>query len=184
MAEFFNKNLKHIRKIKNLSQQELADKLNVDRSSISRWENEEMEATVDKAIQAAKILEVPFAEFLATDMTNLDLESIYQLGLGFTYNDVLKNQNIRNEQNIANIEEAKRNGTYNDEKDLDSIVLEDIIKEHRKLSKEQEKELLKKVLKEKGFLDENEELSEENFNMLINFAKANKQFIMKDRDNQ
>ena len=53
-----------------------------------------------------------------------------------------------------------------------------------KLSKEQEKELLKDVLKRKGFLDENEELSEENFNMLINFAKANKQFIMKDNDKE
>lgn len=56
--------------------------------------------------------------------------------------------------------------------------------ERKKLSKEQEKELLKDVLKRKGFLDENEELSEENFNMLINFAKANKQFIMKDNDKE
>ncbi len=53
-----------------------------------------------------------------------------------------------------------------------------------KLSKEQEQELLKEVLKKKGFLDENEELSEENFNMLINFAKANKQFIMKDNNKE
>ncbi len=53
-----------------------------------------------------------------------------------------------------------------------------------KLSKEQEQELLKDVLKRKGFLDENEELSEDNLNMLINFAKANKQFIMKDNDKQ
>lgn len=50
------------------------------------------------------------------------------------------------------------------------------------LSKEQEQELLKDVLKRKGFLDESEELSEENFNTLIDFAKANKQFIMKDND--
>lgn len=53
------------------------------------------------------------------------------------------------------------------------------------LSKE-EKELamLKDVLKRKGFLNDNEELSEENFNMLIAFAKANKQFIMKDKDKE
>lgn len=53
-----------------------------------------------------------------------------------------------------------------------------------KLSKEQEKDLLKKVLKEKGFLNNDEELTEDNFNMLIDFAKANKQFIMKDKDKQ
>ena len=62
--------------------------------------------------------------------------------------------------------------------------LKDNKEEKVKLSKEQEKELLKDVLKRKGFLDENEELSEENFNMLINFAKANKQFIMKDNDKE
>lgn len=57
-------------------------------------------------------------------------------------------------------------------------------REKIKLSKEQEQELLKSVLKRKGFLDENEELSEESFNTLIDFAKANKQFIMKDKDKE
>lgn len=45
-----------------------------------------------------------------------------------------------------------------------------------------EMDLLKNTLKRKGFLDENEELSEENYNRLIDFAKANKQFIMKEKD--
>lgn len=40
--------------------------------------------------------------------------------------------------------------------------------------------LLKLILKKKGFLTDNEDLSEENYNRLIEFAKANKQFIMKD----
>jgi len=180
MAQFFNKNLKHIRKIKNISQQELADKLNVDRSSISRWENEEMEATVDKAIQTAKILEVPFPEFLATDMTCLDIDAIYELGLGYSYNDVLYKQKIRDEQNKANIEEEINNGTYINDKDLEDFVLAGIIENKQELSEEQEKEILKNILKKKGFLNENEEMTEHDFNKLINFAKANKQFIMKD----
>lgn len=53
---------------------------------------------------------------------------------------------------------------------------------NKTLSENEEIELLKDTLKRKGFLNENEELSEENFNMLIEFAKANKQFIMKDKD--
>lgn len=53
---------------------------------------------------------------------------------------------------------------------------------NNKLSKEQEQQLLNDVLKRKGFLDENEELSEENYNRLIEFAKANKQFIMKEEE--
>lgn len=76
MAQFFNNNLKYIRKLKNISQQDLATKLNVDRSSISRWENNEMDPTVDKAIQIAKVLNISPADFLATDMTNLDINTI------------------------------------------------------------------------------------------------------------
>lgn len=53
--------------------------------------------------------------------------------------------------------------------------------ERKQLTKEEEKELLKDVLTRKGFLDKNEEMSEEDFNNLIEFAKANKNFIMRDR---
>lgn len=52
--------------------------------------------------------------------------------------------------------------------------------EEKQLSEEEEKQMVKEVLQKKGFLNENEEMTEEDFNKLIEFAKANKQFIMKD----
>lgn len=52
----------------------------------------------------------------------------------------------------------------------------------KSLSKEEEQELLKDFLTRKGFLDENEEMSEKDFNNLIEFVKANKNFIMRDKD--
>lgn len=52
-----------------------------------------------------------------------------------------------------------------------------------KVDNNDEIEMLEKTLKKKGFLDENEDLSEENYNRLIDFAKANKPFIIKDTDN-
>ncbi|MDO4394889.1 MAG: helix-turn-helix domain-containing protein [Mycoplasmatota bacterium] len=52
------------------------------------------------------------------------------------------------------------------------------------LSKEEEQELLKDFLTRKVFLDENEEMNEKDFNNLIEFAKANKNFIMRDKDKQ
>lgn len=54
----------------------------------------------------------------------------------------------------------------------------------KSLSKEEEQELLKDFLTRKGFLDENEEMSEKDFNNLIEFAKANKNFIMRDKGKQ
>ena len=47
---------------------------------------------------------------------------------------------------------------------------------------EEELSLLKEVLKDKGFLNENEELSEETFNELVDFAIANKKYIMKSNE--
>lgn len=69
MARFFNKNLKYVRSIKKISQQDLADKINVDRSTISRWENDEMDVTLENAIKIAEVLNVPFPDFLGRDLT-------------------------------------------------------------------------------------------------------------------
>lgn len=48
----------------------------------------------------------------------------------------------------------------------------------KKLSPEEEQDLLKSYLKRKGFLNSNEEMTEQDFDKLIEFAKANKNFIM------
>lgn len=49
-------------------------------------------------------------------------------------------------------------------------------------TEEEKKEALKQVLKEKGFLNDNEEMSSEDFNRLIDFAKRNKDFIVDKKD--
>lgn len=45
-------------------------------------------------------------------------------------------------------------------------------------TEDEKKEALKQVLKDKGFLNDNEEMSSEDFNRLIDFAKRNKDFIV------
>ena len=68
MAEFLNKNIKHLRTIKGLSQQGLADKIGIDRSTISRIENNEIETTIDNAIKIADILNVSINDLLNKDL--------------------------------------------------------------------------------------------------------------------
>lgn len=46
----------------------------------------------------------------------------------------------------------------------------------------EKKEALKQVLKEKGFLNESEEISQEDFDRLIEFAKRNKDFIVDKKE--
>ena len=90
MARFFNKNLKYIRQQKGMSQQEIADKLKLDRSTISRWENNDMDATVENAIQVANIFNISIADFVGKDLTINNNNSFSELELLFDKNkDIL-----------------------------------------------------------------------------------------------
>ena len=66
---YFSKNLEFLRKSKNISRSELASKINVNQSTISRWENEEMGATVDKACDIAKFFNVSLADLIGKNLT-------------------------------------------------------------------------------------------------------------------
>ena len=68
MAKYFNKNLKHIRQKKGLSQQALAEKIGTDRSTISRWENGEIDTPLEMAMNIAEILNVPYYDFFGKDL--------------------------------------------------------------------------------------------------------------------
>lgn len=69
MAEFLNKNIKFLRTTKEISQQSLADKIGIDRSTISRIENNEIETTVDNAIKIAEVLNVSLSDLINKDLT-------------------------------------------------------------------------------------------------------------------
>jgi len=68
MAEFLNNNVKYLRNEKNISQQKLADEIGVDRSTISRIENGEIETTIDNAIKIADVLNVPLNDLVSKNL--------------------------------------------------------------------------------------------------------------------
>ena len=51
----FGENLKLIRKNKNMSQEELAEKVNVTRQSVSKWENGEAYPEMNNILELCKI---------------------------------------------------------------------------------------------------------------------------------
>ena len=120
MAEFLNNNIKYLRAQYGISQQGLADKIGIDRSTISRIENNEIETTIDNAIKIAEALNVSLYDLVGKD---------------------LKSNNISNPPNI------EANVNY------------------------------KQFLKNKGLMDES--ITEEDARKLIDFAIANKDFIIK-----
>lgn len=81
MAEYLNSNIKYLRNEKKISQQNLADEIGVDRSTVSRIENGEIETTVDNAIKLANVL-------------NISLNDLVSKDLRFDNAEILKNDNI------------------------------------------------------------------------------------------
>lgn len=69
MDNFFANNLRYIREKRGLSKSQLAEKLNVNQSTISRWENGEMGATVTNAFDISKILNVPLPDLLGKNLS-------------------------------------------------------------------------------------------------------------------
>ena len=78
MAKYFNANLKYIRQLKGISQQQLADKIGTDRSTISRWENGEIDTPLEMAMKIAEELKVPYYDFFGKDLT-IDNENIFNI---------------------------------------------------------------------------------------------------------
>lgn len=73
MSKIFSENLKYLRKLKKISQQQLADKLDIDRSTISRWESDDIDPTVSNVISIANLLGIPVADLVGRDIREEDL---------------------------------------------------------------------------------------------------------------
>ena len=109
MSKLFSKNLKYLRTTKKISQQQLADKLKIDRSSISRWESEDMDSTVGNVVAIANLLGVPVEDLLGKDIEN---EGLY-------YVDELKELFIQNYNLLTD-----------DDKDTIRFIIEKRVKEN------------------------------------------------------
>lgn len=63
----FGENFKNIRKQCGLSQQEVADKLQIKQSSVSDWENDVSRPDYEKLISLAELYDVTLYELLGID---------------------------------------------------------------------------------------------------------------------
>lgn len=68
MAKYLNENIKYLRTKNGVSQQELANKVGIDRSTISRIENNEIDTTIDNAVKIAEALNIPLLDLIGRDL--------------------------------------------------------------------------------------------------------------------
>ncbi len=92
MAElnsFFSKNLEYLRKSKNMTQSELATKINVDQTTIGRWEDGNREPTVGNVVNIATVFNISIPDLLDKDLSK-DNSTFDELELLFSKNkDIL-----------------------------------------------------------------------------------------------
>ena len=67
----FGDNLKNIRKNKKMSQESLAEKVNVSRQSVSKWENGEAYPEMNNILQLCKIFNCKINDLVHTDMSDI-----------------------------------------------------------------------------------------------------------------
>ncbi len=67
----FGDNLKKIRKEKKLSQEQLAEKVNVSRQSVSKWENGEAYPEMNNILELCKIFNCNINDLIHTDMSDI-----------------------------------------------------------------------------------------------------------------
>lgn len=71
-----NENIKAIRKLKGLSQQELAIKLNVVRQTVSKWEQGLSVPDSDMLISISEVLETPVSKLLGENVIQLEIDDL------------------------------------------------------------------------------------------------------------
>ena len=116
---YTNTNVKYLREKKGISQTKLAKDLNIDTSTLAKWENNTRQITLEWAIKLANYFDMDVGSFISI------------------------NQIANTSSRIANKEEYKN------------------------------------ILKEKGLISDNDNITEEDAKKLIDFAIANKDFIIK-----
>jgi len=67
----FGDNLKQIRKAKKMSQEQLAEKVNVTRQSVSKWENGESYPEINNILELCKIFNCKLNDLIHTDMSDI-----------------------------------------------------------------------------------------------------------------
>lgn len=107
LNSFFSKNLEFLRKSKNMTQTELASKINVDQTTIGRWEDGNREPTVGNVANIATVFNVSIPDLLDKDLS-CDNSTFDELELLFSKNkDILTNDDKETIKFI--LEKARKN---------------------------------------------------------------------------
>ena len=80
---FFPSNLEYLRKSKNLTQSNLAEKIKVDQTTIGRWEDGNREPTIGNVANIAEFFNVSLPDLLDKDLSKNNMANFSDLEILF-----------------------------------------------------------------------------------------------------
>ena len=101
LMEIIGKNIKYLRIKKGLSQQQLANKIDKDRSSIAYWESGKTTISLESLAKLSEVFNIPFSELMKEESED-DKEKKEDL---IFFDKLLKKNNILDDSHILNIAE-------------------------------------------------------------------------------
>ena len=65
---YTNKNVKFLRENRNISQSKMSKDLNIDQSTLAKWENGSRQITLDWAIKISEYFDIYIGDFISKDL--------------------------------------------------------------------------------------------------------------------
>jgi transcriptional regulator with XRE-family HTH domain len=106
------KNIRKIRELKGLTQEELADKLNISQNAYSKLERDETEMTLTKLMKIAQHLNTNFLDLIGFDENKLFFnQTSYDSSNGVVFTQNIENTALK-QQYEARITDLQKEVTY------------------------------------------------------------------------
>lgn len=103
---FTNSNVKYLRENSNISQSKMSKDLNIDQSTLAKWENGSRQITLEWAIKIANYFDISVGDFISNDY----IHNLYKPlpSSDEEYKQILLQKGLINETDDITEEDAKR----------------------------------------------------------------------------
>ena len=103
-ANYTNSNVKYLRIKREIAQSKLAEDLEIDQSTLAKWENGSRQITLDWAIKISNYFNIDVGTFIATDLKrNISSE----MPSSDEYKKILKDKGLMDENDFINKEKLE-----------------------------------------------------------------------------
>ena len=102
---YTNKNVKFLRENRNISQSKMSKDLNIDQSTLAKWENGSRQITLDWAIKISEYFDIYIGDFISKDLI---INTPYNTPSNDRYKEILKEKGLMDDNDYINEESLNK----------------------------------------------------------------------------